>query len=272
MKRDRIIYIFFLLLSVALVGCRSTKQVAQRGTTDMADVKELLAMQAFKPIATSLTAKMDVSLVMASKPLDAGGTIKMERGAGVQLGITALGLFELARLEISPFDVQFLNKFNKEYAALSYTDVGFLQQTGLNYKMLEAVFMNELFSYNDASLDRAVYNMQVARSGDEVVLTTPKENGMQYRFFLKTSTGELVKTEGTYNNDVSVVCSYSDFQQLETRSFPRRISIVVTGVDSNLSMDLKLSNIKTDTFGFKKSNVSSYKKMDLSTLLKEIGK
>ncbi len=272
MKKDKILYLLILLVLFVLAGCRSTKQTSKKEVSNEVAVQKVLDMPALNPVAAALTAKMRISAVIGNNSFNAGGTIKMEQGAGIQMGITALGLFELARLEISPFDVQFVNKVNKEYAALSYTDVGFLQQTGLSYKILEAVFMNELFSYNDMPLAKALYDMTITRSADDVVLTTPMERGMQYRFFLNSTTGELVRTEGSYNNDVSVVCNYSKFEAVGARSFPRIISLVITGAEKNITLDLELSNIKTDTYRFKKSNISSYRKMNLLNLLKSIVK
>ena len=274
MKRGigKILYLLSLSMLFMFSGCRSSKQVAHKDASADITVKQIMQMPAFKPVANSVTAKMHLSAALGSSSFNAGGTIKMEQGAGIQMGITALGLFELARLEVSPFDVQFLSKMSKEYAALSYTDIGFLRQAGLSYKILEAVFMNELFSYNDMSLENAVRNMKITTSGEEIVLTTPNENGMLYRFFLDRNNGVLVRTEGTYNNTVSVVCDYRKFEQVGERLFPRVISIAVTGTDKNITLDIELSSIKTDTFRFKRSNTSAYNKIDISDLIKRLGK
>ncbi len=269
MKRDRILYVI-LLLTLFITGCRSTKQVADKKGS--VTIKDIQAMQALKPLGSSLTAKVRMTATIDDKSFSASGNMKLEPDAGIQIAFTAMGLFEVARLEISPADIRIINKFGREYAQISYDGEGFLRQSGLNYKILEGVFANIIFSPYDATLEEALDDMEVAMLGDDIQLSVPEKNEMRYSFLLDASTGELLRTEGSCRESVTVLCRYSDFEQLDGRTFPQKIDISIDGAGKKINITLKLSNIKTGTFKFVNSDISSYRKMNIANAIKLLDK
>lgn len=271
-KNNTVLALMFVLM--LLVGCRTAKQPVAVVEPEVRITRsELETMEAFKPVGDAFTAKVKINADISGTEAAAAGNMKIEQGGGMSIGITALGLFELARLEVSPSDLQFLNKVTKEYAALTYTDVGFLRDAGLSYRVLEAMLMNEIFSPDPSvPLDKAVANMKISLQDNSVVLTTEEQDGMVYSFYLDRHSGNLMRTDGTYNNSITVVCRYSDFRQFNDRAFPYNITIDVEGVDEEISINLNLSNVRNDSYSFAKSNVSSYREINIEKLLQSVGK
>lgn len=263
-RRKGIKYILLIFVLLLLAGCRSAKR-------DGAGVAyhQLQQMQALKPLPKSLSAKLKLSAEVGVKPLSSGGSLKIQDGHGINIGITALGIFEVAYLQFTPVDAFLVNKVGKEYAVLNYSEVAFLGQAGIDYYMLQNVLMNRPFSPDGSNFVDALPSMGIKRLGDELVVTTPVQNRMQYTFRFSISTGELIETSGMYDNRVKVECKYSDFEKLgeSERSFPTNISVEVNGVGEAMHLNLELSKIKTDDYIFKKGNVSSYKRMELKRLI-----
>lgn len=225
-----------------------------------------------KPVSKCLTAKMKLKADVAGNRFDVGGTLKMEQGKGLQLGITAMGLFEIARLEITPVDAQILNKFGKEYASVAYNDVDFLSKTGLDYNVIESLFSNRIFTPDGSDPDASLNDMNITVGDGEITIVSQAINGMQYTFVINTATGNLVETRGVYNGKVGVVCRYSDFRQFDGRAFPHKMEIAVENAGKPISVEFTLSNLRNTLFAFKKSNTASYKKIEIAELLKSIGK
>lgn len=264
-----------MLASLLLAGCRTAKQPVAVAVEPEAVItrSELETMETFKPVGDAFTAKVKINADISGTEAAAAGNMKIEQGSGMSIGITALGLFELARLEVSPSDLQFLNKVTKEYAALTYTDVGFLRDAGLSYRVLEAMLMNEIFSPDAAApLDKAVAKMKISLQDNNVVLTTEEQDGMVYCFYIDRNSGNLVRTDATYNSYITVVCRYSDFRQFNDRAFPYNMTIDVEGVDEEISINLNLSNVRNDNYTFTKSNISSYRQINIEKLLQSVGK
>ena len=261
---------FFLTLLMAallLAGCRTTQQTSPTEILPGIAPVEFQDMNAFKPIGNALSAKVKMTADISGSKLSTTGNMKIEQGSGIAVGVTALGLFEIARLEVSPTDCQFLNKVTKEYASLTYTEVGFLSELGLNYNMLEAMFMNEVFSPENLPIEKALGNMAVTLVDDQFQLTTTERDGMVYRFYVDRNSGELVRTDGIYNSTITVACRYSDFRALNDRFFPHKININVDGLEDNVTLEFNLSNVRNDSYTFEKSNVSLFNEIDVESLL-----
>ena len=109
--------------------------------------------------------------------------------------------------------------------------------------------------------------MSVTVANGEILLSTARERGMKYSFIIEQNSGCLQLTQGDYENKINVNCNYSDFVETDVRLFPRRIRLSV----ASSMLELRLTNPKTDNFRLNRTTeLSSYKKVDISTLLKGI--
>lgn len=266
MERKSNIILLLLFIVFALVGCRSAKNIKSVTVNDSSLVEQVQQMQALRPIERDITAKVRIQMGVDGKSLSSGGSFSVEQDKGMRIGITAMGLFEVARLDISPSEAIFVNKIGKEYARLSYADTGFLGRIGLDYNILESVLLNKPFSPDGKDFALSLPRMAVFSDSTRIIVNTEKKNNMRYTFCFNPSTGELVRSEGVYNDEVRVICSYGNFVQLTDRTFPRDINLVVEGIGRTIALDLKLSNIKEDIYTFNMSNVGSYKVIDIARI------
>lgn len=269
-KKNSLSFLLLLLLLFVVAGCRTTKKIGTGNIKGDITLAELSSMPAFLPAPMNISSKLKLTAEVGAKTLSASGTLGIEEDKGVGLGITALGLFEIARIEITPQTALVINKVDNEYASINYSSNSILQQAGLNYDILQAVLLNVPFTTDGSDVLEALTVMDITRVGNDITLVTPQKGTMQYTFLIDAVSGELQKTSGTYNSSVKVNCEYRDFTEIEGRRFPREISLVVDGLDTPLSLKFRLSNIKEGKYKFKNSDTNSMKQMELNAILDAI--
>lgn len=267
MRKKGSLYIILFIMLFLLSACRSTKSGTALVKNNVPLLLQLEQMQAMIPIEGDITAKLRMLAGVDGKSLSSKGSFSVDKGNGMRIGITAMGLFEIARLDISVDEACLINKIGKEYAMLSYSENGLLGQTGLNYNILESVLTNRPFSPDGTHFSDAVKHMDISADSAYITVFTGKTDKISYSFTFKKSTGELVKTEGIYNERVRVKCEYSDFEKLTSRTFPHSIHLVIEGLNNTIGLELELSNVKETAYNFSMSNVSSYKPIEFLRII-----
>ena len=265
-KRNSLFTILTMAMLTSLLiiasGCKST----QKSGTSTVSLKELQTLPALSSSGKHLSAKLKLNANFKGSKFSASGSIKIKRNEGLQISINALGgLVEVARIEATPEKMLLIYRLGREYAEIKYSEVEVLRQLGIDYTMLEAILMNELFATDGRSLEKELKNMNILTANGEIIITTPREKEMQYSFHIGQDEGHLTLTQGNYANKINVNCNYSDFSTIGTRPFPQNITFAV----ADMSLGMALSNIKDSSFKLSAaSNLSSYKKVDAGNLLK----
>ncbi len=265
------VLVLFLLLSLLLAGCKTRKMATGAGIADMEMMELVTASPSVVSPRACLSGNVRLSVSVDGNPFSAKGTIRIKEGNGVQIGMTALGLVEVACLEFLPDNMRLIYKIGKEYTEIPYSDVDFLQSSGVSYSLLESVLLNKLFSPEGKPLVQAVGEMTYADEGECVTATTSPINGIVYRFYVEKSTGELVRSEGEHHDGGKVVCRYSDFADVDGNSFPHTIQLTLEGVESSVVLLFELARLNTGDFEFTPRRVSSYGKLDAEQMLKSLG-
>ena len=221
---------------------------------------------------TCLSSNIKLSVNVDGKPFSAKGTMRIKEGCGVQIGMTALGLIEVASLEFLPTNMRLIYKLGKEYTDVSYADVSFLQKTGIDYCMLESVLMNRAFSPDGRSFIQAMDDMMYADEDGYVTATTVETNGIVYKFYIDKTSGELVQSEGMHVDGGKVVCRYSDFHTVAGATFPHAIQLTLEGVGNMVSLQFILDKIDAGDFNFTPRRVSSsYDRLEVEKIIKSLG-
>lgn len=264
-------HILLLIFSLLLFASCSTKRAAM-GDASVAPLVEIVSSSpAVATERNTLSGGVKLSANIGGKEVSGRGTIRIKENEGVQIGITALGLVEVACIEFLPDTLCFIYKVGKEYACLPYTSVPFLERAGLDYQVLESVLMNRVFSADGKLGAQALETMSFADEGEFVTATTDKENAVVYKFYIEKSTGNLVRSEGVYNSTAKVVCIYSGFEELDGVAFPHIIDLSLEATGMPATLQFKLSNLDADSFEFKRRRIgSSYDRLDIDEILRSL--
>lgn len=265
------VLVLLLFFSLLLVGCKTRKMTEGAGKVDMEMMEFVTASPAVVSPRTCLSGSVRLSVNVDGNQFSTKGTIRIKEGNGVQIGMTALGLVEVACLEFLPDNMRLIYKIGKEYAEIPYSGVDFLQSSGISYDLLESVLLNRLFSPEGKPRMQAIGEMAYADEGEFVTAATSAINGIVYRFRIEKSTGELVQSEGEHLDGGKVVCRYSDFADVDGGSFPRTILLTLEGAESSVTLLFELDRLNTADFDFTPRRVSSYGKLNAEQMLKSLG-
>lgn len=265
------IYAILLCVAFVLAGCSSGKWAVRRSVAEFHSSMLVAGSPSVTAGRDCLSANVRLLVDADGKSLSASGSLRIKSGKGMQVGVTALGLMEVACIEFLPASVRVINKIGREYADVPYADISFLQRTGIDYALLESVFMNRIFSPDGRPFPEALDGMHISAAGDTLTVTTKEHKGLVYKFVYEKSTANLIRSEGKYRNGARVVCSYEGFEELDSVPFPRVISLSFEGAGKNVTLKMKLSNLSSGTFGFSPRKISSgYRKIEGLDLLKSL--
>ena len=143
------IYVICVLTAAFLVGCRSSKNASTQPVDSQPQTAEVEqpATGSARSLTTqtNLTAHVKVRLTFDGNNVGTGGTLRMRMGEVIQLSIhdPFLGISEVGRMEISPYEVLVIDRYNKRYVTLSYDDLNRFARRQLDYETIEYYFWQQ---------------------------------------------------------------------------------------------------------------------------------
>lgn len=231
--------LYLLAAALTLTACRSSKHAvagSDSGVTaatpaadsNKADAKAdalVGRIQSHSQTANALTARLKINLKSGSKTIDLGGSLRMKRNEVVQISLTMLG-FEVARMEFAPDGVLLIDRVNKQYVKAAYTDLSFLRQARLDFYALQAMFWAEVFEPGQQG-SASPTAFAISRQDGQTMLTLPDAPALRYAFSVDESTACLTKTEVSSkksNQNATFAWTYADYQQVDSKPFPTRMT------------------------------------------------
>ncbi|MBQ8270303.1 MAG: DUF4292 domain-containing protein [Bacteroidaceae bacterium] len=269
-KRNNTILLLLLLSAILLVGCKSTKTAQTADAAPAIPLSEIKAMQAIQGAPAGYSTKMKLTFETIGKNISSQGTLRLKEGEGIQMSVTPLGLFEVARVEFSPLYVLMMNRLKKEYSMVHYSNVSLLQQLGLNYTLLESVLQNKVNLPATKPADESLRAMNITFTGDTLRLSH-KADGITYDYYIVKSSGLLVKSVGTHGNGTAVTCLYEGFRPVGEKLFPHSITLMLSGSAAPVKLSLLLNNVNETLEYSATAPSSSYKKVSATSLLEALG-
>ncbi len=143
------IYVACVLAAALLVGCRSSKNASTQSEAiqpQAAEVEQPSTGSARSlTTQTNLTAHVKVRLTFDGNNIGTGGTLRMRMGEVIQLSIhdPFLGISEVGRMEIDPFNVLVIDRYNKRYVTMTYDELNRYARRQLDYETIEYYFWQQ---------------------------------------------------------------------------------------------------------------------------------
>jgi hypothetical protein len=240
MKRQ---LLFVTLISVfllsSLTGCRSIK-TTRKPTVETADVyQELLSSLAAEPSVTELTARVSFNL----SGRKATGQIRMRRDRSVQIGVSVLGLLEVARVEFLPDKVVVMDRTSNRYAVCHYADLPLRNELGLDFNVIQAILWNRIFSPGvsaDEMLSNIVLNETKALDGSPIL----RDRGYGYLFTVDRNNRLSITSNTVAGRGISV--GYSDFKTVSKGfDYPMTFYVQIAAANA-VSATLSFSSVSTE--------------------------
>lgn len=240
-----------LLILLFLASCGTRKGgMSGTGNLPLAGGGEELVERLNAQCITSptLSSRISFTIFSGAKQTSVGGTLKMRRNEMIQLSLTAMGLFEVGRLELTPQYLTIIDRMNHRYVQVSYADVPSLQQAGVSFFTFQSLFWNELFLFDGQGTQPSAKQFAQQLEGSQITLTNADNALMELSFLADMTSSVLTQTriaskQNTYNPALQM--DYQNFQRVEEKDFPTSMTLQITGTGRNLKASISLSNIKT---------------------------
>ena len=267
-----------ITLCWSLTSCKSTKPttppdnpVVSTSTVFVAD-KYLTMVTSNNTSQANLTAKVKVVVDVDGKSNSTSGSLKMKKNDVIQISLVdpLLGVMELGRMEFTKTRVLIIDRVNKQYVDLPYSEVSFLKRANIDFNTLQSLFWHEVFEPGKSSTKAS--DFQFKDNGDNIDITFV-DNMLTYTFATKKQQGQLRETVITNNSDRNYRFSfnYDNFTTFYSKPFPREMKMAFTASSQTTSLSLTLSSLKNSSDWVTRSTApSKYTKADPEKLFKAL--
>lgn len=268
------------VLVFSLAACRSAKDVARteehpRGGGSVAEWADRMASSGLKE--GTVTSKMSLDLYLGGKSLSVGGNCNLKRGEIIQLSLVAMGFMEVGRMEFTPRYMMLVNRMGREYVKVDYADVPYLQQAGVDFYTLQALFWGDVFvPGKEGRWQREDFDTSQAE-GEGMALTLRDTSPLQCRFVIDALTGLLRGTSVSVAGRSSMPWlewAYRHYASVKQKSFPDEMRLSVVGAGKNLTVSFSLRNLKWNAKDVRPTPEpgGKYKRISPDLILKQLVK
>lgn len=273
-KKHLLLLVLPFVLCLLLAGCDAVNQV-----TTSSEANQAPRMRIASPltaIATPLANHTDLSLRMAveatygDKTLPVKGNLRMRRDEVIQMAFTALGMIEVARVEMTPEAVWIIDRLNKQYAKAKYSELPFLGQSLVNYSLIESLLWNELFLPGQKNVMTHLDKFNVEPSGTQRLIQPKDQKALSARFWTDAEITRLQRTRlqfGAFLSD----WTYSGYQLVGDTRYPSALSATLEGDGKKASVQVSFTNITLDSKDWTpRTNLTNYTQLSAAELLSKL--
>ena len=277
MKKSSLLKVAILAWPLVLASCSSKKNAVIENKTVEVKTDQAQFLNKVKDNTQKtkfITSKVRFSVEVGNQDISLTGSLKMKRDDVIRMQLMAFGFVEAARLEFTKDYVLIMDRINKQYLKAPYMSIDFLRNSGLNFYSLQALFWNELFQPNRASVDRNdLKNYTTTESGDDIVISL-EDTKLDYSWLANKNTGLIKMANIMYkdrlNGHSQLNWDYVNFTTLESNGskFPDDMSITLTTQKKEVKLRIKLNTIKNETEWETRTEVSNkYREVTVDEIL-----
>lgn len=267
-------HIKYTILFVLILTSCSTSRNSLRNTMigGLSGTEYMEKVIEWTPARENLTARAAIELnTGSSTPFSVNANMRIRRGEIIRISVAPFLGIEVARIDITPQKILAVDRMNKRYVELGFSEISSLLNTELDFNILQSLILNEIFLPGKEKLSLSdAEKFSLTPSDNRAQLQVKGTKRIGYSFFTSATDGRLEETVISLNGlPYSLHCQYDDFIMLGNDVFPQNIEMFSEGTDKRYSLKMKLSRIGEDSDWDAGTELSSkYRKMSFQELLK----
>ena len=258
-------------------SCSSSKGLGrQRGdqhqTSDLTDsVQRQTFLQHVNDnaqFARFITSKIKFSVEVGNQQMTLTGNLKMKRDDVIRLQLMAFGFVEAGRLEFTPEYVLIIDRINKQYLKVPYTQLDFLRNSNIDFYVLQSLFWNELFQPGKTRLlDSHLKSFRAEAGADDDVIIA-LEDADHSEAHVKMAN---IKYEDKYRGNYQLNWDYEDFRKEDGRSkaFPMTHKVIFNTPKKDIKFDMVLNYLGSEDNWETRTELSGkYRQVEVDEILR----
>ena len=255
------------LCTLFLTGCRTTRKA--ENATPLAKVQrnEMLVPLAQYPTNVQfVNAKTAITFNYNGYTATVKGRLRMRRDEVVQMSFTALGLMEIAVIELTPEQAYIIDRVNKRYALFDYSE-GKADLAGLNFNTMQALFWNRLFIPGEKEVWSRTEDFSISNAGAQYLVEPSRQRILKCKFYTDSNYKQLQQTDLNLK-EYAAIWRYDDFESTGTYAYPTTHDISASYSSYTIGAHIELSNLSTLDTGWQSGiDLSRYKQVELEQLI-----
>jgi len=277
--KNKIKYLNLLLIIsifVLLNGCKTSRQATSAvALTKMNKIEriESIKYQAFSFNTLSSSMRFSMKPGVNKNATSANAQLRIIKDKALQLSVRVPILGEAARLTITPEQIIFINRLNRQYASENYKSLRKMIDFDFDFYSLQALFTNQLFIAGKQSLSQDNYSSFILSEDEFFVKLNNKDNqGINY-VFTSDFTNRIIRTEMYKNKEeVNLNWEYNDFGLTSNkRLFPMKMTMELTVPEDVKTLNLTFNNVDIDTtFEIDTTIPNNYQRVEVEQIIKII--
>jgi hypothetical protein len=264
---------------LVLTSCKSHRQAVKEGTGTAAVKVDTLQKQAFlqkvndnAQYARFITSKVRFTVEVGARQMTLTGNLKMKRDDVIRLQLMAFGFVEAGRLEFTKEYVLVMDRINKLYLKVPYSQLDFLRNSHIDFYVLQALFWNELFRPGTAKVKDETLKSYSTEAGTDDTVIAMEDGKLSYRWLAENGTHRVKMANIMYNDkfrgNYQLNWDYENFQTFSRKNFPRNHKISFNTPDKELKFEMTLNYMGAEENWETRTEVSSkYRQVSVEEIL-----
>jgi hypothetical protein len=250
--------IALVAMMLTLVASCGSKRKAVKDTPAVVAV-DTLKQKAFlqkvldnAQYARFITSKVKFSVEVGSRQMTLTGNLKMKRDDVIRLQLMAFGFVEAGRLEFTKEYVLVMDRINKLFLKVPYSQVDFLRNCSIDFNVIQGLFWNELFQPRvSRPTDQQLKNYSMKAGSDDTIIAM-EDGKLSYRWLADNSTARVKMANVMYldkfRGNYQLNWDYDDFQANNRKFYPmnHKISFQTPGQEIKFEMLLNYMGAEED--------------------------
>lgn len=179
-------------------------------------IESLLPLWNKQLVYTTFSGKARVHYEGKDQEQDFAASIRMERGKKIWVSITALGLVEVARLQITPDTIILINRLKKEVTILPFSEAGKLLPLSVDFLTLQGLLIGDVLH---PSPQRPV-GIVIGAEGFGLL---SRDTNYQQSVLFSSSDSTLRQQQiiGGGGNKTTLLMQYDEYERTAERAFAK---------------------------------------------------
>lgn len=265
--RSYIMLAVVALFTLSLTGCRTTRKAESTATSTKERQNKMLVPLAQYPADVQfVNAKTAITFSYKGHEATVKGRLRMRRDDAVQLSFTALGLMEIAVIELTPEKAYIIDRVNKRYAVFDYSS-GKANLAGINFNTIQSLFWNRLFIPGEKEVWNNTKDFSISKMNTQRLVEPSRQRILKCKFYTDADCKQLQQTNLSLQQ-YAATWRYDNFESIDAYAYPTTHDISVSSASHTIGAHIELNNLSTLDTGWQSgTDLARYKQVNLEQLM-----
>lgn len=232
---------FLLQLCVIIVllqSCKGTKNISEESDMKKETLKVIIEQyKSSRPEFETLRGRIRAYFETQDIQQNINVSYRIEKEETVWLSAKFAGVFEVAKVMMTPENIQFYERIDNNYFVGDFKLVSNFLGFDLSYDEIEHLLLADNIKFIDIS--KTDYTM----TDESILITSSFEDGLVQTVTIDKTTLKIL-SQTLLLNDQLLQISYDSYQLIDNKSFPEKLSIYAKKSEEEVNLKLHYKSMK----------------------------